>query len=234
MHFFDKERSLDSEKVFRTKNFNMPLQRTKEGRYKIAPGSEIEVGLSSDFFIEEADPWRKEAWKIIRKRSDIVFSLLTKRAERIENNLPEDWGEGYENVRISVSVENGKRALERMPLLLSLPCRHKGVMAAPLIGEVDLSDYLACGAIERVLCDGERYEGARPCSYEWVKSLSEQCKKYGVNFTFFATGSFFVVKGKTYNVADKKEQRLWAEKCSLDVQGRKIEFKLRDCEPLLF
>ena len=53
------------------------------------------VGLSTDFFVEEADEWRDEAWRIIRQRPDIVFRLLTKRAHRIKDCLPKDWGDGY-------------------------------------------------------------------------------------------------------------------------------------------
>lgn len=47
--------------------------------------------MASDFFQEEADPWRVKAWDMIRWRPDVTFSLLTKRAERIKDCLPYDW-----------------------------------------------------------------------------------------------------------------------------------------------
>ena len=50
--------------------------------------------MTSDFFLEEADPWRPEAWDIMRLRSDVIFYLLTKRPERAARCLPEDWGNG--------------------------------------------------------------------------------------------------------------------------------------------
>ncbi|MDE5585443.1 MAG: hypothetical protein K2I92_03760 [Muribaculaceae bacterium] len=45
---------------------------------------QIYVCLSTDFFVEEADEWRQEIWKMIRQRSDIAFRILTKRAHRIK------------------------------------------------------------------------------------------------------------------------------------------------------
>ena len=54
--------------------------------------------MTSDFFLAEADEWRSEVWKIIKQRSDVLFFLLTKRPERVEQHLPPDWGKGWENV----------------------------------------------------------------------------------------------------------------------------------------
>jgi len=48
----------------------------------------------SDFFIEEADPWRKDAWDVIRKTPQHKWQILTKRPERIKDCLPDDWGNG--------------------------------------------------------------------------------------------------------------------------------------------
>ena len=47
--------------------------------------------MTSDFFLEEADPWRAEAWDIMHQRSDVVFFLLTKRPQRVRECLPRDW-----------------------------------------------------------------------------------------------------------------------------------------------
>ena len=89
--------------------------------------------MTSDFFLEEADKWREDAWDIIKTRSDVVFFLLTKRPELVRDRLPYDWGDGWENVFFNVTCENQRRADERIPLLLSLPFKHKGIMCAPFI-----------------------------------------------------------------------------------------------------
>ena len=54
----------------------------------------IRICMTSDFFLEEADGWRDEAWEIMKIRSDVIFYLLTKRPERVEKCLPSDWGDG--------------------------------------------------------------------------------------------------------------------------------------------
>ena len=61
MYFLDGKRGIDTAKVFRTENFAMPLQRKRDGSFKYPFGMEMYVGLSTDFFVEEADVWREEA-----------------------------------------------------------------------------------------------------------------------------------------------------------------------------
>lgn len=127
--------------------------------------------MTSNFFLEEADEWRSEVWDMIKTRSDVNFWLLTKRAERIKQCLPDDWGEGWENVSLNITAENQRRADERLPLLLNIPAKHKGIMLAPFIGEISIEKYLASGQLESVLADGENYEGTRSLHYEWVKKF---------------------------------------------------------------
>ncbi|MDO5336885.1 MAG: DUF5131 family protein [Eubacteriales bacterium] len=104
------------------------------------------VCMTSDFFLEAADGWREEAWEIMRQRPDVKFFLLTKRPQRVRDCLPEDWGEGWENVMLNVTCENQRRADERIPVLLDLPFKHKGIMCAPFIGAVSIEKYLGLRA----------------------------------------------------------------------------------------
>ena len=110
----------------------------------------------------------------VQRRLPEKFFLLTKRPERVAEHLPSDWGDGWENVMFNVTCENQRRADERIPILLDLPFKHKGIMCAPFIGSVSIQQYLPAGQIEQVLCDGENYGGARPCHYEWVKCLHKE------------------------------------------------------------
>ena len=132
MYFLDGKRRIDTSRIFRTENFDLPLRRDRSGQFKLQPGMQLYVGLSTDFFVEEADEWRDEAWRIMRQRPDIVSRLLTKRAHRIRKCLPDDCGDGYENVMLQVMTENQQRADERLSILLDIPAKHKGFMAAPL------------------------------------------------------------------------------------------------------
>ena len=234
MYFLDGKRGIDTSKVTRNKNFDMPLARNRDGSFKLPAGMELLVGLSTDFFVEEADPWRDEAWSVIRRRPDVVFRLLTKRAQRIRECLPSDWGEGYENVMLQVTTENQSRADERLSILLDLPAKHRGFMAAPMIGPVDAERHLATGLVEQVLCGGENYDGARPCHYEWVKALSDQCRRHDIQFNFIETGTVFVKDGKSYHIPDKRVQSRQAALSGLSVPGRPVHYKLRHPEGSLF
>ncbi len=228
MYFLDRQRGQDGRRIYKVKNnFDYPLQKDKNGRYKIRSGEQIRVCMTSDFFLAEADDWRPEAWKIMKSRPDVAFFLLTKRPERVAECLPPDWGKGWENIFFNVTCENQKRADERIPLLLSLPFRHKGIMAAPFIGPVSIKEYLPSGQIEQVIAGGENYDGSRPLKYEWVKALYDECVAADVTFCFIETGTNFVKDGKTYHMPDKGLQSRMAHKSGLQYQGRPVDFKLQ-------
>ena len=139
-----------------------------------------------------------------------------------------DWEDGYENVFFNITCENQKRALERIPYLLKLPFKHKGIMCAPLLSEIDIGEYLDSGLIEQVIVGGENYDGARPCHYEWVKKLAADCRKRNIRFCFIETGTVFVKEGKQYKIKSKDIQSIMAFKSGLNYPGKEIKFKLYD------
>ena len=116
----DAEFDKNPDEVRRTSLFNLPVRRTRQGEWKIPPGTLMWTCFTSDFFIEEADEWRDEAWQMMRLRCDLSFFIVTKRPERILQSLPDDWGDGYENVTICCTMENQRRVDERLPLFRSL------------------------------------------------------------------------------------------------------------------
>ena len=74
MYFLDSKRGQDCARIHRNQaGFTYPLRRNRQGRYKIRSGEMVRVCMSSDFFLAEADPWREEAWAIIRARRDVKF-----------------------------------------------------------------------------------------------------------------------------------------------------------------
>ncbi len=229
MYYLDRMRDKSGGDIYRTKaGFSYPLSRNKNGTYKIRSGEQLRVCMTSDFFLEEADEWRDEVWSIIHSRPDVVFFLLTKRPERVRKCLPYDWGDGWENVFFNVTCENQKRADERIPILLSLPFRHKGIMCAPFIGEISIRKYLASGQIGQVVCGGENYDGSRPCDFDWVRSLRRECEEYDVTFCFIETGTNFIKDGRTYHIPDKTMQSRQAFRSGMNYEGKPIRFVLCD------
>ncbi len=228
MYYLDNQRDKNGSYIYRTQSFNYPLQKDRSGSYKIKSGELIRVCMTSDFFLPEADKWRMEAWNIIRQRPDVKFFLLTKRPQRVLESLPSNWGDGWENVWLNVSCEDQKNADERLPILLELPFKHKGFFAAPLIGSLDVEKYLDSGLIEQVIAGGENYDGSRPCNFDWIKSLSEQCKRHDVRFCFIETGTNFIKDGKLYRLPDKAIQSEMAFKANINHLGKPMVFKLSD------
>jgi len=231
MYFLDKQRGSEGSHIFRVKNnFEYPLLRDKDGHYKIKSGETLRVCMTSDFFLAEADKWRGEAWRIISMRPDIIFFLITKRPEHVTETLPSDWGDGWENVFLNVTCENQLRTDERVPLLLELPFKHKGIFVAPFIGAVSLKEYLKSGQIEQVVAGGENYDGSRVCRYEWVKNLYDECVSANVRFCFMETGTYFEKGGKTYHLSGKQLQSEMAYKSGLQFAGKKIQYKLHPAD----
>lgn len=227
MYFLDRVRDKNGADIYKTKTgFSYPLQKKRDGRYKIQSGEMLRVCMTSDFFLEEADAWRDEAWEIMRKRPDVIFFLLTKRPQRVKECLPRDWGEGWEHIFFNVTCENQNRADERIPLLLELPFRHKGIMCAPFIGPVTIEKYLSDGQIEQVICGGENYDGSRPCDFAWVQKLQAECKQHDITFCFMETGTNFIKDGKRYYIPEKRMQSEMAYKSGMNVQGKKMNFRL--------
>ena len=90
----------------------------------------------------EADGWRAEAWEMMRLRRDLEFFFITKRIGRLREQLPPDWGDGYENVTVGCTVENQAAADLRLPLFLETPLRHRVIVCAPLLERIDLTPWL--------------------------------------------------------------------------------------------
>ena len=134
----------------------------KKGGYRMKPGL-VYLGFSTDFLIEEADPWRSACWQMIKERQDCTFLFLTKRIERFPQCMPEDWADGYENVVVCCTIENQRNAGKKLPIFSALPIRHKCITAQPLLERVELEPYL--DGVELVVAGGESDRDARQLDY---------------------------------------------------------------------
>lgn len=198
--------------VRRTSSFRLPLRRDRKGYWKFPSGTHFWLCFTSDMLIEEADEWRPEIWDIIRQRPDCHFTFFTKRIDRMKSCLPHDWGdEGWANVRVGCTVENQDRADFRLPRFLSIPIRHRIIIAAPLLGPLDLTRWLDPALIKEVSVGGESGKYARPLDFEWVKNIRRQCHAADIVFSFHQTGSYLIKDGRTYHIP-RTHQHSQAEK----------------------
>lgn len=189
----------DPNKVVRAADatFNKPLQLEREVRNGVRRGQDRLVFTCSwsDWFIEEADVWRDEAWKIIRRSPGLIFQILTKRADRIKDHLPADWGLGYGNVWLGVTVEN-QDSIWRAQELQKVPAKIRFLSVEPMLGPVYINALTGYphgdgysfnpdkGGIHWVIYGGEsgvrekteKTPAARPFDIQWVREGLEQCR----------------------------------------------------------
>lgn len=197
----DESIGKDASVVCKTGDFDLPLKKNRQGEYKLTADDGIVFAcMTSDFFLEDADPWRQDCWDMIRQRSDLHFHIITKRIDRFEKCIPHDWGDGWDNVTICSTCENQDRTDYRLPILLSLPIKHKEVICEPMLEQIDMQKYLSSGLIGHVTCGGESGDNARVCDFLWVKELRRQCIRSAVPFTFKQTGAVFVKDSKVYHI----------------------------------
>lgn len=199
------------------KNFKLPIEKDIYREFKIPKDSYIKVCENSDFFIEEANEWRIEAWKMIKERDDCIFIIETKRPENIYDSLPYDWGKGYKNVIIRLSIENQKELDLKLPKLLDLNIENIELLLSPLLNNISLEKYLSNDKIKKVIVCGDSHPyKARICDYDWIKDIHDQCSYFEKDFIFMKTGSNFKKDKKIYFI-DKNNEESQAIKSNLNI-----------------
>lgn len=192
---------LDPTVVTRTKTWNQPRrwQKALNGTNK----KEMVFTCSwSDFFIQDADEWRPEAWKLIKETPNLIYQVLTKRPELIPDRLPPDWDKGYPNVALGVSIENADWN-ERADDLRTVPARWRFISAEPLLGSVkglDLKD------IHWLIAGGESGPGFRVMDLDWVREARDMC--VAAKVPFFYKQDSGPLPGKN-NVLDGRTWEEW-------------------------
>ncbi len=148
----------------------------------------IFVNSMSDLFHEDV-PDKFIDWVFTTiKRCDVagrghIFQILTKRAERMQRFLV--GVPMMRNVWLGVSVEDQRRADERIPMLMGVPAAVRWISAEPLLGPIELSRIDSPSLQSRldwVVVGGESGPGARPFDIAWARALRDQCRAAGVPF----------------------------------------------------
>lgn len=138
----------------------------------------------SDFFHEGADQWRSDAWDIIRACDRLDWLVLTKRPERIREQLPADWGNGFPNVWLGVTC-GAKDSLWRLGELKAIPAKVRFVSAEPLLEAIDFTPHLD-GGLHWIItgCEQAGVNKRREMNLSWVRDIDQQCKSAGVAHFF--------------------------------------------------
>jgi protein gp37 len=118
----------------------------------------------------------------LKLRTDVTWQILTKRAQRMAEYLCWRYGGGRipsRNIHVGCSVENQRYADERIPHLLACPAAVRFLSIEPMLGPVTLPSLGFTGpqtVVDWVIVGGESGLGARPCDFEWIRSIVAQCR----------------------------------------------------------
>lgn len=155
---------------------------------------------------------RKRLGQLILDTPNLDWLLLTKRPENVTAIAADMWvrfgGPTVplpSNVWVGTSVENQQAADERIPHLLKVPAAVRFLSCEPLLGPVNLTQWIdsywtgtgfsrtsshKIARLHWVIVGGESGHGARPMHWQWAHSLRDQCQAAGVAFHFKQWGEW--------------------------------------------
>lgn len=151
------------------------------------------------------DEWIDEIFRIMAETPQHTYQILTKRpvrmrgyVQRFYNARAPVWdGQGVpkgrldilRNLWLGVSVEDQSRADERIPRLLETPAAVRFISAEPLLGPLDLRQFLVeqhiindfvLDPLSLCIVGGESGPGKRPVNIDWMRDIRDQCLAAGV------------------------------------------------------
>jgi len=200
--------------------------------------SVVFVNSMSDLFHADVpDEFIARVWAVMAATPQHTYQVLTKRHGRMRSllastefdlavataweqlgsvagSLLADHSPPYPlpNVWLGVSAEDQQRADLRIPALLQTPAAVRFVSAEPLLGPIDLDQYLHHQWGERwpreelhwVIVGGESGPGARLMDPAWGRSLVEQCQAADV-------AVFVKQLGSAHGPAKGSDMTTWPE-----------------------
>lgn len=131
----------------------------------------------ADVFDEAVpDEWRWDLFGLIGNCENLDWLLLTKRPAL----AAAFFAAAMANVWLGVSAGNQERAIERIPVLLSIPAVVHFVSVEPMLGPVSFS--FSEQQPDWVICGGESGPHQRPMAMKWALDLSDDCARAGIPF----------------------------------------------------
>src|SRR5438445_1528946 len=153
-------------------------------------------GVPDDYIIAIARVMHTANWH--------TYQVLTKRSERMQNLLCTKIRFAAECAHIwwGVSVEDREDGVPRIDHLRRTPATVRFLSVEPLLENLPKMNL---NGIHWVIVGGESGPGARVLRQEWVESILEQCRSFGVPFFFKQWGGVQKkrngreLKGQTFN-----------------------------------
>lgn len=161
--------------------------------------------------------WREELFKLVAETPNLDWLLPTKFIGNAAAMLPERVGALLPNVWIGAVLSSQAEADRDIPTLIRVPAVNRYVSIEPLLGPLDLSQWLDLiqyedaapwmrrnighlhDMLDWVIVDGECGANARPMHPNWLIALRDQCAAAAVPF-FFKKWGDYVPRSSCYHV----------------------------------
>jgi protein gp37 len=180
-HRYHKVRWGAGEERKRTKTWDQPRTWNRKAAASGEPWRVFCASLGDVFDNEVPDEWRTELWALIAATPALTWMLLTKRIGNAPARLPS-------NVWIGASIVNQEEADRDIPKLLRAQAAMRFLSCEPLLGPLDLTDYLvdcyASPRVDWVIVGGESGKDARPMKADWAREIRDDCTSHGIPFHF--------------------------------------------------
>lgn len=174
-------------RVFGPDHWREPL-KWNAAATKAGQSARVFCASMADVFEDhpQLPPEREKLWKLIADTPMLDWLLLTKRPENVTRMAP--WGNDWpENVWLGTSVEDQRRAEERLPILAGIPAKVRFISAEPLLGPVEMRSIRlpidpkfgtasVLNWFDWLIIGGESGPGARPFRQEWADDLLEMAR----------------------------------------------------------
>lgn len=177
-------------RVFGDHHWDAPL---RWNRAAAAAGERRRVfsNSMSDVFDKNAPAGvRERLFALIRATPNLQWLLLTKRIGNVARMLPSDWGAGYPNVWLGISVCNQMEADRDIAKLAEVPALIHWLSMEPLLGNVDVITNGSIQQIDWIVSGGESGLLARPMHPVWAQSLLQQSNALDIPFFFKQWGAW--------------------------------------------
>jgi protein gp37 len=165
----------------------------------------IFVNSMSDLFHDEVpDSYIIDVARVMIRANWHTYQVLTKRSTRLARLLETKlrFVSTASNVWWGVSVEDKRYGVPRVSDLQKVAAGTRFLSIEPLLEDLGP---LNLNGIHWVIVGGESGHGARPVRREWVASIRDQCREFGVPFFFKQWGGVQKKKngrlldGRTYD-----------------------------------
>lgn len=180
---------------------------------KAKPARVFVTSMADLFHADVPDAFILAVFEEMAARPHLTFQVLTKRIARVPDWFAGRVG-GYRwpaNVWIGTTVEDQRRADERIPHLLRVPARVRFLSMEPLLSGVNLERWLWASGVDGepaprnephqpclhwVIAGGESGPRARPTDPAWARSLRDQCAATDVPFFWKQWGRWVPAEGR--------------------------------------